>query len=251
MWPAATSALADPAAGNLGAPQALSPKSAPSVEPAPAQVIGTPVWLGRPGSLTQKHPVATGAGQTPDKVSVTVAGRAEAQQAGIDGVLVSLTNKATTKGDDKVSVGLEYAGFANAYGGDYTSRLQLVQLPACSLTTPQAAQCRTAKPVPFHNDYAHHRLVADVALPPAAISPPAVGTSGAALAPQALSAGAQPMVLAAAPAPGGAGGTYSATPLAPSGSWSAGTSTGDFTWTYPVSVPAPLGGSAPAVALSY
>ncbi|RCH59578.1 hypothetical protein DT019_38840, partial [Streptomyces sp. SDr-06] len=226
------------------------------MEPGPASVIGTPVWLGRPGSLTKQHQATTTAGQTPDKVAVTVAGREEAQRAGINGVLVSLTNNAATKGDGKVSVGLEYAGFANAYGGDYTSRLQLVQLPPCSLTTPQAAQCRTAKPVPFHNDYVNHRLVADVALPTSGTPPGAAPSSaaqlrGAELTSQAFSAGAQPMVLAAAPAPGGAGGTYSATPLAPSGSWSAGTSTGDFTWTYPVSVPAPLGGSAPAVALSY
>ncbi|WP_438290798.1 RHS repeat-associated core domain-containing protein [Streptomyces sp. HUAS TT7] len=226
------------------------------MEPGPASVIGTPVWLGRPGSLTKQHQATTTAGQTPDKVAVTVAGREEAQRAGINGVLVSLTDNATTKGDGKVSVGLEYSGFANAYGGDYTSRLQLVQLPPCALTTPQAAQCRTAKPIPFHNDYANHRLVADVALPTSGTPPGAAPSSaaqlkGAALTSQAFSASAQPMVLAAAPAPGGAGGTYSATTLAPSGSWSAGTSTGDFTWTYPVSVPAPLGGSAPAVALSY
>ncbi|MFC4956797.1 RHS repeat-associated core domain-containing protein [Streptomyces mauvecolor] len=257
VWPAATRTLANPAVGNPGSAQSLSPKTAPSVEPGPASVIGTPVWLGRPGSLTKQHQATTAAGQTPDKVAVTVAGRDEAQRAGINGVLVSLTNNATTKGDGKVSVGLEYSGFANAYGGDYTSRLQLVQLPACALTTPQAAQCRTAKPIPFHNDYANHRLVADVALPtsgtpPGTASPSAAQLNGAAATPQAFSAGgAQPMVLAAAPAPGGAGGTYSATALAPSGTWSAGTSTGDFNWTYPVSVPSPLGGSAPAVSLSY
>ncbi|MFE9574533.1 RHS repeat-associated core domain-containing protein [Streptomyces sp. NPDC006692] len=226
------------------------------MEPGPAPVIGTPVWLGRPGSLTKKHQATTAAGQTPDKVAVTVAGRDEAQRAGINGVLVSLTNNATTKGDGKVSVGLEYSGFANAYGGDYASRLQLVQLPACALTTPQAAQCRTANPVPFHNDYANHRLVADVALPtsgtpPGTASPSGARLNGAAATPQAFSAGAQPMVLAAAPAPGGAGGTYAATSLAPAGTWSAGTSTGDFNWSYPISVPSPLGGSAPAVSLSY
>ncbi|MFI6056017.1 hypothetical protein ACIBCO_38830 [Streptomyces violascens] len=99
------------------------------MEPGPASVIGTPVWLGRSGSLTKQHQATPTAGQTPDKVAVTVAGRDEAQRAGINGVLVSLTNNATTKGDGKVSVGLEYSGFANAYGGDYTSRLQLVQLP--------------------------------------------------------------------------------------------------------------------------
>ncbi|MFG2720805.1 RHS repeat-associated core domain-containing protein [Streptomyces sp. NPDC048416] len=231
------------------------PSTAPSVEPGPAPVLGTPVWLGRPGSLTKNRP-ADASGRTPDEVAVSVAGRDEAQQAGINGVLVSLSDTATNKGDGKVSVGLEYSGFANAYGGDYASRLQLVQLPACALTQPAAAQCRTATPLPFHNDYAHHRLVADVTLPvadaaPKTASPSVARLNSASTTSRAASAAAQPMVLAAAPAPGGAGGTYTATALAPSGSWSAGTSTGDFNWTYPISVPPPLGGSAPGVSLSY
>ena len=44
----------------------------------------------------------------------------------------------------RAHVNLDYAGFADAYGGDYASRLRLVELPACALTTPQDAACRIA-----------------------------------------------------------------------------------------------------------
>jgi hypothetical protein len=47
------------------------------------------------------------------------------------------------------------------------------------------------------------------------------------------------------------GGTYSATSLAPSGKWSGGGATGDFTWSYPISTPQVPGGLQPSVSLGY
>ena len=58
------------------------------------------------------------------------------------------------------------------------------------------------------------------------------------------------MVLAASAAPTGGGGDYTATKLAPSGSWSVG-NTGAFTYQYPITVPPSVGGDAPPVALGY
>ncbi|MEU1075132.1 MULTISPECIES: RHS repeat-associated core domain-containing protein [unclassified Streptomyces] len=237
-WPSATRVQVNPAADNSAPPQAPSRQSVtrlPYAEPGPAHAAGTPVWVGRPGALTkQRTNQATGTTPTPTAVTVAVAGRTAAQRAGVNGAMFSLTDSAPRQTGGKASVGLDYAGFADAYGGDYAARLQLVQLPACAMTTPHSPACRTSKPLPFRNDFENHRLVADVALPGAA-------TTGS----------AQPLVLAATAGPAGAGGTYGATALSPSGSWSAGTSSGDFTWTYPIGVPPPLGGSAPSVALSY
>src|SRR4030088_1113609 len=57
--------------------------------------------------------------------------------------------------------------------------------------------------------------------------------------------------LAAASGPAGSAGTYAATSVKNSDQWSAGGSTGDFTYSYPITLPASLGGTAPAVTLSY
>lgn len=52
-------------------------------------------------------------------------------------------------------------------------------------------------------------------------------------------------------APAGSAGNYAATPTQPSNQWSQGGATGGFSYSYPVSVPPALGGSAPDVTLAY
>lgn len=49
----------------------------------------------------------------------------------------------------------------------------------------------------------------------------------------------------------GAGGTFKATPLASDGKWEAGGSSGAFTWSYPLVVPPPPAGPAPAISFGY
>lgn len=50
---------------------------------------------------------------------------------------------------------------------------------------------------------------------------------------------------------GGGGGTYAATSLTPSSNWTAGSSNGGFTYSYPIQVPPAIASDAPTVALSY
>ncbi|MFC3896414.1 RHS repeat-associated core domain-containing protein [Lentzea rhizosphaerae] len=148
-------------------------------------------------------------------------------KVGVAGVVLKVSDKAG-KSPGKTSVQLDYTGFDNAYGGDYGSRLRLVQLPECALSTPDKAECRTRTPLASRNDVKAKILTAtDV-----------TATSG-------------PMVLAAEPAAGGAGGSFQATTLSPAGSWSAGGSSGDFTYNYPIKLPGSVGGNAPQVALGY
>ncbi|MFE9559292.1 RHS repeat-associated core domain-containing protein [Streptomyces sp. NPDC006703] len=257
-WPLPARVQVNPAAANAPAsPMNSGSGLAPDpfrTEPGPPHVAGTPVWISPPGALDKQHPTTLSADRTPDNVTVTVAAHTAAERAGVNGALVALASNASAGRNGKVSFGLDYSGFASAYGGNYASRLSLVELPACALTTPDTPRCRTLKPVAFHNDFTHHRLVADVTLPTATSgtsAPSGLKTAVAGSPAQSGSAAVQPMVLAATAAPAGSGGTYAATALAPSGSWSAGTSTGDFTWSYPIAVPPPLGGSAPEVSLSY
>ncbi|MFD3538995.1 ricin-type beta-trefoil lectin domain protein [Streptomyces sp. NPDC058662] len=58
-------------------------------------------------------------------------------------------------------------------------------------------------------------------------------------------------MLAASDSGSGAGGTYTATSLTPSGSWTAGGSGGGFSWTYPLGVPSTQVGPVPKIAFSY
>ncbi|MCX4425853.1 polymorphic toxin-type HINT domain-containing protein [Streptomyces mirabilis] len=59
------------------------------------------------------------------------------------------------------------------------------------------------------------------------------------------------MVLAATSTTSGGTGDYSATPLRPSGSWTAGGSSGDFTYSYPLQSPPSAGGLDPKLSLNY
>ncbi|WP_431898056.1 RHS repeat-associated core domain-containing protein [Micromonospora haikouensis] len=213
VWPAAASAQVE-----LGTPQALSAGSPK------ARAAGTPVWA---------QPVAVKSGQSsgPKRLAVTVAGRKAAEAAGVDGVLLSVT---PDRSSGAARVGVDYAGFAEAFGGNYGSRLRLVRLPECALTTPKAAACRTAQPLASTNDPAARTVSAEV--------PMTASASGARVVLAAV---------AAAGEEGGNGGTYAATDLKPSGSWTGGGNTGSFTYSYPVTVPPAASDLVPTVALSY
>ena len=81
--------------------------------------------------------------------------------------MVSLARADGGASASPVHVSVSYAAFANAYGGDYASRLRLVELPACALTTPQVASCRRQAPLPAGsaNSVAQHRVGADIVVP--------------------------------------------------------------------------------------
>ncbi|MEW2070526.1 RHS repeat-associated core domain-containing protein [Streptomyces sp. NPDC007346] len=161
------------------------------------------------------------------EVTARIADRKQAEQAGVDGVLITLDAGGEKAG--KVGVKLDYAPFAEAYGGGYASRLTLVELPACALTTPRKAACRTSSPVPTVNDTEAQTLTAD-----------AVTLKSA-----------TPTLLAAVAEEQSENGDYKATPLSPSASWQTNLNTGDFGWSYDIPVPDVPGELTPTVGLSY
>jgi RHS repeat-associated protein len=225
-WPAAGTAdvAMAPAAGTAAA--ARTPQQAGSL----------PVYVGPasgPGTS------AATAGTTPSRVHVELLDQSQSARAHRPGVLLRLarTDGATDTG--RVRVSLDYAAVRNAYGADWATRLRLVALPACALSTPDSAACRGTA-LPSSNDARHARVSADVTLPGA----PTGGVRADAL-------GANAVLVAATAGPSGTAGDFTATPLAPSSTWQAGGSSGDFEWTYPMRVPQSLGGPAPGVALSY
>ncbi|MFI1018163.1 polymorphic toxin-type HINT domain-containing protein [Streptomyces sp. NPDC020965] len=161
-------------------------------------------------------------------VEARVLSRQAARAAGVEGVLFTLrSEKAGTQGS--VRARIDYSGFAEAYGGGYASRLTLVELPACALTTPGVAACRSAKPVVTANDTARRTL-----------------TAGG----LALRAGA-PTVLAAVAGASSGNSDYKATALSASATWNTNLNTGDFSWSYGMPVPQVPGQLIPTVGLSY
>ncbi|GAA3993880.1 RHS repeat-associated core domain-containing protein [Streptomyces plumbiresistens] len=171
--------------------------------------------------------------------TVEVLPRKAAKAAGVTGVLL------TVAGEGQAVLSLDYGEFASAYGGGWSGRLRMVELPACALTTPEKAKCRTQTPLKSSNDIAAQELSATVAL---------TGNGGVStqLVREASTAGT--FVLAATAAAGesaSGSGDYTATPLASSSTWSAGGSSGSFTWSYDVAVPPAAAGPQPALTLSY
>jgi RHS repeat-associated protein len=219
-----------------GHPLAGSSRRPGPKEPGVAAVPWRPaaaVWPAAAGG-TAGLPVSAGGG-TPAE-TVTLASHAAAVKAGVSGLIMTISAPGaagTTPGTaaprttaPNVPVRVSYAGIAGNYGGGWASRLRLVEMPACALTTPGAPGCATQRPLATVNDPAAQSLTATVPL-----------------------AAASSVVLAATAGPSGADGNYSATSLNPSGTWAV--QNGDFTYAYPVDVPPSIGGSAPDVTLGY
>ncbi|WP_190214318.1 RHS repeat-associated core domain-containing protein [Kitasatospora indigofera] len=248
-WPAAQSVEVDPAAP---APTAKSAGAAPAagqqagsspVRISPARTEAAPA--AQPAAGAQSAAAPAKAAATPAKVRVRTLDRPATERAGVRGLLLGLARADGAAAPGAVTAEIDYSGFKNAFGGDWASRLTLVELPACALTTPELAECRTRTPVPTANDLAGAKLTAEVGLAAAPVA--ATGPEARAAAP--VSSGVT--LLAAEADASGSGGTYAATSLSPSGSWQVGGSAGDFTYSYPIEVPPSLGGPSPQVGLTY
>jgi RHS repeat-associated protein len=229
VWPSgsADALLATPSS-------AIAGQAARTGKPgAKTQAGGLPVWIST-ATADSGHDAPA-----PASVHVTVASQAAAHAAGVNGVLLTLRRGDGAAAVGRVHLTLSYAQFQDAFGGDWSSRVALVALPACAARTPVVAACRVQTPVKFGNNLQARTLEADVTLP---------------AAPRAPSASAN-LVLAAtsttSSSSGSGGGDYTATSLKAAGSWQAGGSTDAFTWTYPIPVPSVPGNLAPQVELAY
>jgi RHS repeat-associated protein len=201
-------------------PNASAGKATIAAAPGRERVAGTPILVGQPGGGDP----SAGLG-----VRASVRDQRTAKRLGVDGIVVSL--EASEPVEERVPVAVDYSSFENAFGAGYGARLRLVQLPSCALTTPDREGCDTRTPLPSRND-TDKRLVStsvDVA------------------------DSAAPVVLAVEATASSSEGTFAATPLSPSGSWAASGASGNFTWSYPIQVPAAPGpdSATPSIALGY
>ena len=95
-------------------------------------------------------------------------------------MVLSVARADSAAGAGRVHVSLSYAGFAQAYGGNYGSRLRLVELPGCALTTPGVATLPGPDAARSLNDVRRDWVGADVTLPGAVTASAAPGPGAAA-----------------------------------------------------------------------
>lgn len=237
-WPAAATVdvkLAQAQAPAGGLARKLAGLDQASANPA-AQAGASPVFL-TPGAAS------------PAAVRVHVFSHASAATAGVDGMLLSLSRADGLTAAAPVKVTVDYAAFKDAYGADYGNRLHLVKLTGCKSVAPVPAGCR-ASVLPGANDPVTLSLSATVN-----VGGPGAGSASATVTRSASAAASAPasdeVIVAAVATSSGGTGSFSATTLSPSGSWSVGGSTGDFQWTYPLRTPPAGGGQAPKLLLTY
>ncbi|MGW7254132.1 polymorphic toxin-type HINT domain-containing protein [Streptomyces sp. NPDC054834] len=238
---------------------------------APARAAG--VVGADPAALSPVGSLPVSLGQAPDQSApsgtwqVTIPDRTSAVSQGVDGGVLIVQGPAT--GSVPVSVKLDYSKFQALYGADWASRLHFVQFPDCYLTTPDDEACQTYEELETTNDAASKSITAtvdpaaDSSVTPASTKSASLPASGVTQAAYRTSTSVIPAATGSATAvvgaidsgggaPGSAGaGTFKATPLASDGKWEAGGSSGAFTWSYPLTVPSPPAGPAPAISFDY
>ncbi|MET8149111.1 RHS repeat-associated core domain-containing protein [Actinoplanes sp. NPDC049668] len=214
-WPAA--ATAELALG----PAAVSPTAAKTLS-------GTKVG-GMPVSVTAvaptKAPERMSAADELARVRVEVLDHAQSEKAGVDGVLLRVQRTDGASSTTTATVALDYSAFQYAYGADWSSRLRFMTLSDCALDAPAKTNCQ-GQSVPTTND---GNGIASAEIPMKSTS----------------------TLVALAADQSSDNGTFAATSLQPSSTWSVSGNSGSFNWSYPMRVPAPIGGDAPQVSLGY
>lgn len=235
-----------------GAPKVTWPQAATAEAELPERRGATrragklPVLVGLPESNGKAKAAKDTA--PPESAEIRVLDRATTKKLGVEGVVLAV--RGTGGGEDgRVRVTLDYSGFEHAYGAGWASRLSFVRLPACALEKPDDPKCARTEPLATDNDTDSRTLTADV--PVDATAEPSGDAAGNGPKTMLASAAEGVTLLAATAAPSGAGGDYKATPLSPSGRWTAGTSSGGFTWAYGIQTPETPGGLEPELSLSY
>lgn len=286
----------DPEQGTV-APAAPATVPEPQVEEV---VLGDePAEVGDTG-ITVDNPEATsvsGGPEVPESVSVAVLDASAAEATGASAFAFRVDRSDGVAEEGEVGLTIDYSSFADAFGGDYGSRLVVKEFPECVLERPEDPACATGTVLEATNDDVADTLTLDVptSADPEAVDPadpadpvvpsttvpaesssttttsdpsgtssttdstvPESSTSTSTSAPglrrpagAARVATSGGTVLALTAGVSGTTGSFAATSLQASQRWQAGGSSGGMSWSYPLTLPAPSVGAAPALSLDY
>lgn len=254
-----------------------------TADPAAAPVGDTvPVSNGLPVGLGV--PEGTAPTDVDGQWKVDLAPQTASQEAGVAGLIMRITPPADAAPDAEITLSVDPAGFEDLYGPRAAERFGIMVVPDCVFSSPTTGECAPdggTETMAGNDSDSFEHLPSSVKTVPASDAP--TGSRVAKNAPQRqIVTGTVPVgrLLGgeAAPAPTGASvrtaalpvvsssgsntiavgdtgssrsGDFTASPLLSSGSWSAGASSGAFTYGYQVQTPETAGGLMPKVALSY
>jgi RHS repeat-associated protein len=146
---------------------------------------------------------------------------------------------------------MDYSGFAHAFGGEFASRLRLMELPGCALTQPKSTKCTHGTFVDAVNDPVKGTLTANVTAA-ADSTTEARGTDPAKSATPASDAAMTEASLYVLTSTGSSdAGDYRASTLNQASSWDVSDGSGAFTYSVPITLPKPPMGKSPDLALTY
>lgn len=212
---------------------------------APAAVLGGLPVAVEPVASDDNAGVASAA---PGQVRVEVVSHEESLRAGYP---VAVRLSSADSGGGRIRVTLSYAAFRDAYGADWDNRLTLVQVTPCALSTPAIPKCSQATPLATVNDYRSATVSADVDISKVTqtrvLSPKQAALEGA---PEATVT-SEPVVVGIMAGGSSDIGDYTKTDYHPDFSWQAGSNSGDFSLSYPITTPPVPAALAPEVTLSY
>jgi RHS repeat-associated protein len=170
---------------------------------------------------------------------------------GITGTVFTVARSDGAAIPGRVHVSFDYASFEYAYGGNYSSRLHVVELPACAVTTPDVPACRTQTILETGDDVDASQVGADVTLPGVSSAATSSSSSGNADAQLTAAQTGTAVVLAVTASAQGSGGDYAAEPTSETDEWLSGGSSGAYKTSYDITVPPVPGGLEPDANLSY
>jgi RHS repeat-associated protein len=232
--------------------------------PVPGAAVAAVATSGRTRAGTL--PVSVGraaSGLVPASVRVRVLSQPEVAAAGGRFLGFELTRADGGASPALASLTVDYGAFAAAYGADLASRLRLVRVTDCvpdapctptqvPATNDLTARTLTVTGVPVEPDPAAALTGAEtVATAPSEDSGfgPQVVDETSAISALAPSGGATTFAMTTAAS--GPDGDFGATPLNGSDKWDVGVGSGALTYSYPIALPPPPAGDAPALSLDY
>lgn len=185
-------------------------------------VLGHWMKVGSTGIAVAAAKEAKAGAKTSTDVTATIVDKKTAAARGLSGLVIKLEAPVSAP-SAPVAVSIPAKYLESQFGADYGNRVRWVQVPATGKTVPLSA----------------------------ATTVPSSSSSKSVTATPTVQRSAVMMAAVATATSSTGTGSFTATPLKAAGAWDVSTQTGDFNWSYPMTVPSPPAGPTPDVGVVY